>query len=415
MKAKITDKFLASLKPTDKPESVHDAALSGFKATVMPSGRITFQLSYRNADGRRQTFTIGKFGDLTTAQARAIAGKKIAEVRSGIDVHAAKKEHRAKADALRQQTLNIFFEQRYEPFITQNLRGAAEVIGRIKAHFLPRWGELPLSEINHSRVDIYVTEMLERGLQNSSINRPLSYLRSMLNRAASWGVIESSPLTRYKLLKEDRQSIVRYLNEDEYECLLAALDARQERHRTERLSHIKWSHERRVRPPEQLAEIFTDYLKPLVVTALNTGLRRGELFSLRWIDVNLAQSFLTVRGAVAKSAKTRHVPLSKTAHAVLSDWFRQADKTSELVFPSPAGGGAQLSTIKKSWANVLEAARIEGFRFHDLRHTFASWLVMRGASIFVVKELLGHSTIDMTMRYAHLAPSHKSDAVALLN
>ena len=158
---------------------------------------------------------------------------------------------------------------------------------------------------------------------------------------------------------------------------------------------------------------YTDYLEPLVVLALNTGLRRGELFNLEWADINLKGRLLTVQGGGAKSGQTRHIPLNEEAFGVLVAWRNQAAGNS-LVFPSPVTNN-RLDNINKSWRNLVNAAAIEDFRFHDLRHHFASSLVMAGADLNTVRELLGHASLDMTLRYSHLAPEHKAAAVALLN
>ena len=94
-------------------------------------------------------------------------------------------------------------------------------------------------------------------------------------------------------------------------------------------------------------------------------------------------------------------------------WRNQTDSTG-LVFPSPVTGESLIS-IKRSWGAVVKDAKLEDFTFHDLRHTFASKLVMKGVDLNTVRELLGHASIDMTLRYAHLAPEHKAAAVAVLN
>jgi len=145
---------------------------------------------------------------------------------------------------------------------------------------------------------------------------------------------------------------------------------------------------------------------------MNTGIRRGEALALTWDNVNLRAGILTVAGETAKSHHTRHIPLNLEARDILTAWKKQGDGTS-LIFP--ARDGDPLGSVKKSWAGVLADAKITGFRWHDLRHHFASRLVMAGADLYTVKDLLGHSTISVTERYAHLAPEHKQAAVALLD
>ena len=152
---------------------------------------------------------------------------------------------------------------------------------------------------------------------------------------------------------------------------------------------------------------------PLVLLAINTGMRRGELFDLNWADIDLDSKVITVRGEISKSGYTRHIPLTIEAYRCLESWG--GDKASnDLVFPSPRTG-KRLDNINSSWETLMKLANLDNFRFHDLRHHFASSLVMRGVDLNTVRELLGHRDLKTTLCYAHLAPEHKAAAISLLN
>ena len=153
-------------------------------------------------------------------------------------------------------------------------------------------------------------------------------------------------------------------------------------------------------------------MKPMILLALNTGLRRGELFNLAWKDLNLDRAMLTVRGEGAKSGQTRHVPLNEEALEALKVWRGNALGSNELVFPGKNGG--RLANVNTAFRRVLNDTGINAFRWHDLRHTFASKLVMAGVDLNTVRELLGHADIKMTLRYAHLSPHVKAAAVQKL-
>lgn len=184
------------------------------------------------------------------------------------------------------------------------------------------------------------------------------------------------------------------------------LTARDLEHAAARRSANEWRAARN-RPlfPDVPEGAFADHLTPVVLLAMNTGLRRGELLALDWSDINLQARMLTVRRENAKSGKQRHVPLNAEAMAVLRQWASQ-DSGSGSVFG--------ISGIKSSWDTLLTTAQIEGFRFHDLRHHFASRLVMAGVDLNTVRELLGHADLTMTLRYAYLAPEHLAAAVEKL-
>jgi integrase len=129
--------------------------------------------------------------------------------------------------------------------------------------------------------------------------------------------------------------------------------------------------------------------------------------------VDLAQCRVTVRGASAKSGLTRYVPLNTDARDVLRAWRREgSDGADDLVFPGPQG--ERMFSLKTAWQKIATTAKLDGFTFHDLRHTFASKLVQAGVDLNTVRELLGHADIKMTLRYSHLAPEHKAAAVAKL-
>ncbi|MEM6296111.1 MAG: site-specific integrase, partial [Myxococcota bacterium] len=152
----------------------------------------------------------------------------------------------------------------------------------------------------------------------------------------------------------------------------------------------------------------------------HTGLRHGEMRALEWSDIDLKVGRLVVRRSVArgkvgtpKNGRAREVSLSQTAVAALVR-HRHLNK---LVFCNPDGSMLTRHQGKKQLSKAVRLSGIakENVTWHDLRHTFASHLVMRGAQLKAVQELMGHATIDMTMRYSHLCPSIKRDAVALLD
>lgn len=199
---------------------------------------------------------------------------------------------------------------------------------------------------------------------------------------------------------------------DDEERLRKALTARDLKLKRERESGNKHRDERgNPLLPNLSVRTFADYLEPLVILAMNTGMRRGELFSLRWQNVNLERDFLTIEAANAKSGKARHIPLNQKAKSALTNW-RSDSKSLLWVFEGKPE--QPLKDIKKAWFTVLKEANIKDFRFHDLRHHFASRLVMAGVDLNTVRELLGHSSLEMTLRYAHLAPEHRARAVSLI-
>lgn len=142
---------------------------------------------------------------------------------------------------------------------------------------------------------------------------------------------------------------------------------------------------------------YVDHLTPVVRIAMNIGMRRGELLSMTWADINWEAKMLTIQAENAKSGRQRHIPLNVEAMEVLQRWGGQAgERRTGKVF--------EVSDIKKGWGKLIADARIEQFRFHDLRHHFASRLARAGVDLNTVRELLGHADITMTLRYAHLAP-----------
>jgi integrase len=298
------------------------------------------------------------------------------------------------------------------------MRDGTGQVFKIETYFVKKWPRVPLFDINALRIQNWRREQVKRGLSPAGINRPVSALKAMLNRAVEWQVIESNPLATLRPLKEDDRRQVRYLNEDEENALRAALNIREVRQREERESYNRWCDQRQREQLPYLDGVFSDYLKPMVLLALNTGMRRGELFDLRVDDVSLTagtnrEGRIMIRGAKSKSGDSRIIPLTQEAKRVLKAWIDQT-APENLVFPSPVSG-KRFNNINKAWQTLRESAGIHNFRFHDLRHSFASKLAMKAVDLYVIKELLGHRSIETTQRYAHLGPDYKTNAIEKLN
>jgi integrase len=151
----------------------------------------------------------------------------------------------------------------------------------------------------------------------------------------------------------------------------------------------------------------------LVAVALHTGLRRSEEFQLRWEDVDFANGILTLPRS--KHGSARCVPINGTARDIVRS--RPSRLKGAYVFPSATGATPldACNFVRRIFVPALRRAGIEGFRWHDLRHTFASRLVMAGVDLRTVQELMGHKTLAMTLRYGHLSLAHQLDAVQRLN
>jgi integrase len=402
---------LVRLLRKDPPARVtdyRDPKVPGFVLRARPTGVHTWRVQLADRTWR----SLGRVDEVTIADARDAAQKTRARAKLG-EVPVAPKS----SDAL---TLATFLDAHYEPWIRAT-RPRTKQAGRIKAAFRDLL-ELSLTELTTARVERWRVDRqyrkrapvgVVRRLSPVTVNRDVASLQAALQRAIEWGHLQTNPIRLVKRSTEDGAGVIRYLTKAEEQRLRDALAARDDERRARRVRADAWRRERGHNEWGPLGD-YTDHVTPAVLLALNTGLRRGEILQLRWRDVSLERRMLTVRGEGAKSGQTRHVPLNSEAAQVLKTWA--ADGTSGPGVAVFAGETPEtpLTDIKKAWGALVGRAQLVAFRFHDLRHTFASKLAMAGVDLNTVRELLGHSDISMTLRYAHLAPEHKANAVERL-
>jgi integrase len=412
MQVKITARAITALKPADKPYEAFDTEIKGFLLRVEPTGIMTYYLAYKTPGGRRGRYRIGRAGNLTPVQARDVALRLAADVAHGKDIQAEKKQARIEAEHAKIRTLRGFLEQKYESWVRVEHRSSIKTLSHIKANF-GFLMDMPMKAITPWIMEKWRVEQRKNKKAVTSINRSVAALKAALSKAVEWGILDAHPLAKLKPLKADNNGKIRYLTIAEEKRLREALDRREARIRAERASANEWRSKRGYASLPTLWDwAYADHLKPMVLLSINTGLRRGELFKLTWDNVSFHTKTLTVEGSTAKSGKTRHVPMNAEVLEILRKWKAQGIGTG-LVFPGK--DGAPMDNIQTSWEGLLKDAGITEFRWHDLRHTFASKLVMAGVDLNTVRELLGHEDIKTTLRYAHLAPEHKAEAVARLS
>ncbi|MCM8758454.1 MAG: site-specific integrase [Candidatus Omnitrophica bacterium] len=232
-----------------------------------------------------------------------------------------------------------------------------------------------LYEINNLDIENYKKIRIKQGVSYATINRELACLRTILNKAVEWNLLSTNP-PKIKLYKENNQR-TRYLTKEEENKIL---------------------------------EVCPDVLKPIILIALNTGMRRSEIAKLRWQDIDFREKMITVYET--KNNEKRHIPMNTIVFDTIN---RIKEKPfSQYLFPGENGSHISPHHISHLFEKTVKKAGIKDFRFHDLRHTFASRLVMNGVDLKTVQELLGHKSFNMTLRYSHLAPEHKRKAVEIL-
>ncbi len=243
-------------------------------------------------------------------------------------------------------------------------------ISNLKAVFKGRY----LFDITGEMIEKYKMVRLQK-VEPATVNRELACLKHMYTKAIEWGYVKANPAKGIKRLKEPPGRL-RYLRPNEVNALLTAC---------------------------------SEHLRHLVVTALNTGMRRGELFSLKWPQVDLDNRKITVINT--KNNESRVVPINQTLYRELKA-LSKAPK-GEYVFYSRYG--RPFKDAREGFGAAVKRAGIEDFRFHDLRHTFGSHLVMQGVSLRTVQQVMGHKDIKMTMRYSHLSPEYVQGAIERLD
>lgn len=399
MKAAISNSLLPKLKPQAKYYDVWDNKLGGFHLRVNPTGKMTYRCAY----ARNKVATLGKTSVLTPAQARDRAKQILGDAAVGVYPNLF---YEGKLSKL---TLRHYLDGDYAQWRLTHRKNALEDLARMRVNFFPDLGDLILPEITPLLVEKWRLKKLNKSIKAATVNRDIAFLKAALAKAVEWNFIESNPIGKVKPIKVDKSAKVRYLDKEEVTRLRNVLNEREEKLIEGRKSANAW---RRERGYPELPIDSADYMKPLILLSINTGLRRGEILNLTWDNIDLARAVLTVIGDTAKSGSTRHIPLNAEALSVLQQWRARACSPLELVFPGKKGD--KLKSVKKAWARILKLAEIKSFRWHDLRHHFASKLAMGGVDLNTIRELLGHSDIQMTLRYAHLAPQHKAKAVAVL-
>lgn len=403
MRTVLTQAMIEKMVNPVRPEDHRDARLKGLVLRAMPSGVKSFYCEF--ARGKR--VWLGRADAVGLAEARDSARVILSEVYRGIDPIEARKPKQGVP------TFRAFLDGDYAVWAKANQKAHAQNLKRLATAFKALLDK-PLDKITGLDVERWRAGEIERGLSLETINRDISSIKAAFNRAVDWELIGTNPLAKVKKSRTDDCLKVRFLSDAEEGRLRAAIDAREERRRAERDSANHWRRERGyVQLPSLRTVMFTDHVKPLILLSINTGCRRGELFDLTWSNVDLDRRILTVTGATAKSRRTRHIPLNREATRVLQGWRAQVEEENGLVFVNEAG--QRFDRVNFSWRHLLKDANITAFRWHDMRHHFASRLVMGGVDLNTVRELLGHSDYAMTLRYAHLAPEHKLKAVEVLD
>ena len=403
MRAALTQMAIEKLPVPSSKVDHRDTRLKGLVLRVMPSGSKSWYCEY--ARGKR--VWLGRADVLGVTEARESARAILADVYRGIDPIKARKPKPV------MPTYRVFLETDYSAWAKSNQKAHDQNIKRLFTAFKTLL-DRPLDKFTALDVEHWRAGEVERGLSNQTINRDISSIKASFNRAVDWGLLAANPLAKIKKARVDDCLKVRYLSDAEERNLRDAIEAREERRCVERDSANHWRAERGYVPlPSLRAFVFTDHVKPLILLSINTGCRRGELFDLTWSNVDLDRRILTVTGATAKSRRTRHIPLNREATAVMLNWRAQSEDTSGLVFVNEQG--ERFDRANSSWRRLLKDAQITAFRWHDMRHHFASRLAMGGVDLNSIRELLGHSDYAMTLRYAHLAPEYKLKAVEVLD
>ena len=316
---------------------------------------------------------------IRTNMRSGIGPKTLAELKAANEEEEARKKALEEAEKQRNITFGKFFEETYFPSAELVKKKGSIVAERILYNkwISPVLADVPLRNIGYSHIEDIKNNMIRHNLSVGSIKYALSVISQVWTHARNHGIVDGeSPTKLHKIGKLDNER-KRFLTEEEADKLMKELEKRS---------------------PD---------VRDIAFFALFSGMRAGEIFKLRWSDVNMEDQNIVVLDP--KSRPTRIVPMTEQVVELLEEKAKKPHEPSDFVFPGE--DGKMRTRISNSFR---EAVKKLGFNegldnpkykvvFHTLRHTYASWLMQRGANLYDVKELMGHSEYRMVQRYAHLA------------
>lgn len=351
-----------------------DSSQRGFLLEVRVSGGKTYYQRYTDERGRERQYKIGPADVLSLDQARRKAKQVVAEALLGADPQQKRREMRAVPQ------LGAFVHERYLPYVRTYKTSWQTDETVLRIHILPKLGSLALDEIKTEAITDLINRMREDGYASGTMNRVVVILRYIFNLARKWKVagVTDNPAAGLSAGPDVQRN--RFLTEPEAEALVRAL------HVDENQTAAR-----------------------AILLLLLTGARRNEITFAKWDYVDWQNKTLLV--PKSKSGRARVVALNQSAIALLTALPRIDGNA--YIFPSPVNGQPSAS-LYFPWHRIRTRAGLEDVRLHDLRHSFASFLVNRGVSLYVVQGLLGHLHARTTQRYAHLTRETLNDAADLI-
>ena len=363
-KVSLTPQFIKSVvcEQGKRKTLFFDTECKWLVLEVRATGTATYYLRYQDARGKTRLLKIGDQRDLTLSQSRLMAHKYRTMIAMGQDPAADKAVHR------QIPTLHAFIHEQYLPFVKGYKRSWKCDEGLLRNHIEPLWGHRYIDEISKTDVIGLMANHRTR-YAPGSCNRLLILLRYLFSLPKKWDMpgAPNNPTTGVPLLKEDNQKD-RYLSTEEAQHLYTYI--------------------------QQSDNKMLQYIIPMLIL---TGARKREVLDARWEDFDYERRLWRIH--TTKLGKPRFVPMSDGVVSLLESVPRY---NCEWAFPNPQTCKPFVS-IFNSWNTARIQAGLQEVRIHDLRHSYASFLVNAGRSLYEVQRLLGHTQIKTTQRYAHLS------------
>ena len=362
--------------PKDKAKiDYFDSQLAGFMLEVRQTGKSTYYLRYRDKNGKLRQIRIGAPENMSLEEARSMAMALKSQAIIGFDPK--KEQNRLK----KLPTFKEFAYQQFLPYAKTYKRSWELDQKIIEQRLLRLWGHRQIHDITSSDLRSLQSALLEGGLQPGTVNRYMALVKHIFNMAERWEIIDKAP-TRSTGRVHDPSHKERFLNNEEMVRLFDAL--------------------RRCARP---------VIPEIIEFLLLTGARKREVVNLPWVEIDVNKGLWTLPKERNKAKRVKVIPLSQEAMAVLK---RQIGKHEVYVFPNP-DTGKPLAHLYWTWDKIRKEAGLPDVRIHDLRHSFASFLVNSGRNIYEVQKLLGHSQISTTQKYAHLSDDTLLEAAETLS